>query len=160
MTKSKSPDWELVKKAHQAGTVKIELLNDASLRSWMKGNGWKSSWIFLEESFKKQLLSEEWKYRQALEGGIVEIMIPKDKVNISGETLKDLDESYEERSWSSLVESLRDMRRAVEAGVILEVEGKPIKTWNAWYSWAHSRYPGLEEGSDLWIGDDRGSWAK
>ncbi len=76
--------------------------------------------------------------------------------------LSELDASYEEWSppgyhsgWSFLVEALREIRRAVEAGVAVTVEdSKPMKTWQDFYGWAHGRYHKLEDGYDHWIGDD------
>ncbi|MFN8467561.1 MAG: hypothetical protein U0X20_18520 [Caldilineaceae bacterium] len=57
--------------------------------------------------------------------------------------------------WGILVEELRELRRAVEAGVELQVEDGPrIQTWQGFYEWAHGRYHMLEDGSDRWIGDD------
>lgn len=82
---------------------------------------------------------------------------------ISAEKLKALDELYEARSpsgrptsWRALVEELREIRRAVEAGTVVQVEGVgALKTWQAFYSWAHGRYHMLEDGCDSWIGDDK-----
>lgn len=57
--------------------------------------------------------------------------------------------------WGSLVEELRDIRRAVEAGVVVEVENtKKLRSFNSFYTWAHGRYHALEDGYDSWIGDD------
>ena len=53
-----------------------------------------------------------------------------------------------------LVEELREIRRAVEAGVAVKVEGKTLRSWGAFYDWAHGRYRALEDGYDSWIGDD------
>lgn len=54
-----------------------------------------------------------------------------------------------------LVDELREMRRAVEAGVTLTIAGGPaIRTWQDFYAWAHGRYHMLEDGSDHWLGDD------
>ena len=79
------------------------------------------------------------------------------------ERLRQLDALYEERSprgqpvrWRILVEELREIRRAVEAGVVIQVEGGPaMRSWQGFYEWAHGRYHMLEDGSDNWIGDDR-----
>ena len=50
----------------------------------------------------------------------------------------------------------REIRRAVEAGVVVKVEGTQtvLKTWQSFYDWAHGRYHMLEDGYDSWIGDD------
>jgi hypothetical protein len=49
----------------------------------------------------------------------------------------------------ALVEELRVIRRAVEAGFVVE-----LRTWQGFYSWAHGRYHALEDGYDSWIGSD------
>lgn len=54
-----------------------------------------------------------------------------------------------------LVGVLREIRRAVEAGVAATVEGtQTIRTWQGYYNWAHGRYHMLEDGHDHFIGDD------
>ncbi|HEX4950377.1 MAG TPA: hypothetical protein VFZ34_27175 [Blastocatellia bacterium] len=83
------------------------------------------------------------------------------------EILKELDALYEEREdmgvlgrrptcWGVLVEELRKIRRLVEAGVIVKIEGTQtaLNTWQSFYAWAHGRYHLLEDGYDSWIGDD------
>jgi len=86
---------------------------------------------------------------------------------ISIEMLKNLDALYEETEdrgilgrrhtgFGILVEELRKIRRLVESGVTVKIEGTStmLTTWKEFYDWAHERYHKLEEGSDLWIGDD------
>ena len=83
------------------------------------------------------------------------------------EMLKELDALYEERvdmeglgrrptRWGTLVEELRKIRRLVEAGVKVKIEGTQtvLNTWQSFYAWAHGRYHMLEDGYDSWIGDD------
>ena len=82
---------------------------------------------------------------------------------ITAEKLSAFDGLYEERStsgrpvsWGVLVEELREIRRAVEAGVVVTVEGaQTLRTWQDFYQWAHGRYHMLEDGYDKWIGDDQ-----
>jgi hypothetical protein len=82
---------------------------------------------------------------------------------ISAEDLEALDAMYAARSpsgrptsWRALVEELRRIRRAVEAGAVVKVEGDgTLATWQEFYAWAHGRYHMLEDGCDPWIGDDR-----
>lgn len=58
-------------------------------------------------------------------------------------------------SWGALVEELRAIRRAVEAGVVVYIAGEqPLSNWQQFYRWAHGRYHMLEDGYDKWIGDD------
>ena len=83
------------------------------------------------------------------------------------EMLKELDALYEESvdmgvlgrrptRWGTLVEELRKIRRLVEAGVNVKIEGTQtvLNTWQSFYAWAHGRYHMLEDGYDNWIGDD------
>lgn len=87
----------------------------------------------------------------------IEIRVPKRSHTISADELGELDTLYEERStfgqpagWGLLVKELREMRRAVEAGVVVNVEGSPttMKSWQNFYDWAHGRYSMLEDGYD------------
>jgi len=88
--------------------------------------------------------------------------IPEKSRTISAEQLRELDRLYEKRSetgrpvaWGSLVEALREIRRAVESGVVVTVEGAPpMRSWQSFYNWAHGRYHMLEDGYDKWIGND------
>lgn len=81
---------------------------------------------------------------------------------ITAEKLSAFEALYEERStsgrpvsWGTLVEELRGIRRAVEAGIVVTVEGgQTLRTWQDFYHWAHGRYHMLEDGYDKWIGDD------
>ena len=82
---------------------------------------------------------------------------------VSTEELSALDAMYAARSpsgrptsWHALVEELRQIRRLVEAGTVVQVEGvATLRTWSEFYAWAHGRYHMLEDGCDPWIGDDR-----
>jgi hypothetical protein len=82
---------------------------------------------------------------------------------VSSEELSALDALYAARSpagyptsWHTLVEELRAIRRVVEAGTPVVVEGgATLRTWQEFYDWAHGRYHMLEDGSDHWIGDDQ-----
>jgi hypothetical protein len=92
----------------------------------------------------------------------IEIRIPQQEYTLSAERLEEFDSLYVQRSpsaqpvsWGILVEELRELRRAVEAGVVVQVEEGPrIQTWQGFYAWAHGRYHMLEDGYDRWIGDD------
>ena len=103
----------------------------------------------------KQLFANDENYRQVLREHIAEIRIPKKNVVISDKKLQGMDDDYDERSWVGLVEELREIRRVVEAGTEVEIDGKKLNSFNSFYTWAHARYKLLEEGSDKWIGDDR-----
>jgi hypothetical protein len=88
---------------------------------------------------------------------------------VTAEMLEEFDALYEDaevitptvrshqRHWGTLVEELRKIRRLVEAGVAVKIEGTTtvLTTWQEFYTWAHGRYYRLEEGCDHWIGDDK-----
>lgn len=87
---------------------------------------------------------------------------PSTRYVVQPAELQELDNLYDARdtngrpsSWGALVEALRTLRRAVEAGVTVEIEGHSYQTWGSFYTWAHGRYHMLEDGYDRWIGDDR-----
>lgn len=86
---------------------------------------------------------------------------------ITTELLKELDALYEETEdmgvlgrrhtgLGTLVEELRKIRRLVESGVRVKIEGTQtiLIIWQDFYDWAHGRYHMLEDGYDRWIGDD------
>jgi hypothetical protein len=81
---------------------------------------------------------------------------------LSVEELRELDALYAERSasghpsaWGLLVERLRELRRAIEAGQVVQIAGGPtLRSVLDFHAWAYERYKLLEEGYDSWIGDD------
>ena len=55
----------------------------------------------------------------------------------------------------ALVEELRDIRRVVEAGVAVHIEGiARILNWQQFYAGLMKVHDMLEDGADKWIGDD------
>ncbi len=109
-----------------------------------------------------KMLDNEANFQLALRDSGVQVQIPAREVTISPAWLEELDALYDQRSdsgrpdaWGWLVEELREIRRAVEAGVVVHVEGGPtLRSWQDFYTWAHGRYHMLEDGYDHWIGDD------
>ena len=81
---------------------------------------------------------------------------------LSVEKITKLDALYAERSasgqptaWGLLVERLRELRRAIEAGEVVQIAGGPtLRSVLDFHTWAYERYKLLEEGYDSWIGDD------
>ena len=64
-------------------------------------------------------------------------------------------ESGRPSSWGILVEELREIRRAVEADIVIDIAGETkFRSFQGFYTWAHGRYHMLEDGYDSWIGDD------
>lgn len=84
----------------------------------------------------------------------LEIKIPVQTYTISVEALAKMDQEYEDREWGVLVTGLREIRRAVEAGVVVHVDGETLNSFGRFYNWAHNRYHALEDGHDSWIGND------
>jgi len=124
--------------------------------------GWPAPWLGFDEAFLARMLKDEASFDRALEDSGIEVHVPRQECTISAEQLQGLDGLYEERSesgrpvsWGSLVEELRGIRRAVEAGAVVKIEGgQSLRTWQDFYAWAHGRYHALEDGYDKWIGDD------
>jgi hypothetical protein len=81
---------------------------------------------------------------------------------LSVEELMEFDAFYAERSasghpsaWGLLVERLRELRRTIEAGEVVQIAGGPtLLSVLDFHTWAYQRYKLLEEGYDSWIGDD------
>lgn len=152
----------LAKAAHQQGRLQITWPNIKTLRSWAKQQGWPTPFFGFEEAFLAKMLETRENFELAIEKSGIEIQVPRQNYTISNQKIRELDSLYEERSaagrpnrWGILVEELREIRRAVEAGVVVNVEGeKSILNWQNFYTWAHGRYHMLEDGYDKWIGDD------
>lgn len=81
---------------------------------------------------------------------------------ISAQELAELDGLYGRRDagggapgWRFLVEELRKVRRAIEAGDVVHIaDGTKLESVLQFHEWAYRRYKLLEEGIDSWIGDD------
>lgn len=157
-----SEDQGLARNAHRLGRMQIKWPNLKTLRSWTKQQGWSAPFFGFEEAFVAKILENNENFKLAIEKSGIEIQIPRQNYTISAEKIGELDAMYEERastgrpsSWGILVEELREIRRAVEAGVAVNIQGeKPILSWQTFYDWAHGRYHMLEDGYDKWIGDD------
>lgn len=148
--------------SHRRGTLQIAWPDLKALRAWAKRQGWPTPWLGFEKAFFARMLESEPGFMEALRTSGIKIQMPLETFTLSAEAVGKLDALYEKRSaegrperWATLVEELREIRRAVEAGVVVEVEGSgPLRTWQGFYSWAHGRYHMLEDGADKWIGDD------
>lgn len=152
-----------VQQAHRHGSTRIQLPNLKALRGWAKDHGWPTPWFGFESAFIAKMFESPETFALALAESGVEISLPVKEHTLTVETLKNLDGLYDERSdsgrptgWGVLVEELREIRRAVEAGVTIRVAGTDtvLNSWQRFYEWAHGRYHMLEDGADSWIGDD------
>lgn len=131
------------------------------LRDYTRTHGWKTPWFGFERSFIAKMLEDSSSFEMATRKTGIKIFVPVDEHTIPAEMLAEFDDLYQERdedgrpcSWDSLVGELREIRRAVEAGVVINVDGRKVRSWGQFYAWAHDRYHGLEDGCDSWIGDD------
>ena len=162
MRRAGPDDQGVVRAAHSRGTLHIQWPDLKALRGWAKQQAWPTPRFGFEAAFITTLLENDVNFERGLNESGIEIHIPQQDCTISSETLRQLDALYAERSssgqpigWGRLVEELRAIRRAVEAGVVLQIEGaRTIRTWQDYYAWAHGRYHMLEDGYDHWIGDD------
>jgi hypothetical protein len=101
------------------------------------------------------MLASDENFALAVTKSGLKIRIPKEEHTITAADLAGYDAQYEDsQSWRWLVEDLREVRRAVEVGVVVRVEDKKLNSFESFYSWAHGRYHALEDGADEWIGMD------
>lgn len=149
--------------------VYAELKLDAPPREWAETHGWRASWWAwfwnADRVFLGHMLESDEHFELALAESDVELYLPKAEHTLSADDLWQLDTMYEATEdqgagrrpsrWGELVAALREIRRAVEAGVVVKVDGRTLSSWGAFYAWAHERYGALEDGYDDWIGDDR-----
>jgi hypothetical protein len=162
MRRAAAEDYGVVQAAHRRGALQIKWPDLKALRDWSRLQGWPTPWFGFEAALLAKLLESQLNFACALNESGIELHIPQREYTLSLERLQELDALYEKRSpsgrpagWEPLVEELREIRRAVEAGVVVQVEGGPrMQTWQGFYEWAHGRYHMLEDGSDHWIGED------
>ena len=140
--------------AYKSSTLQSNWDTCPALKSWAKKQGWATPWLNFQTTFFTTMLENDANFALALTESGLELTIPKQAYTFSDEALNKLDQAYENRNYNWLVESLREIRRAVEAGVVVSIAGETLKSWNGFYTWAHGRYYLLEEGADHWIGDD------
>jgi hypothetical protein len=155
-------DRARVRRASSTGTIEITWPASKALRDWARQQGWPTPWIGFKDTFLNQMLESDDNFALALQESGIQVTIPIERYAVSDEQLRAFDELYAARSangrptdWGALVEELRGIRRLVEAGIAVEVEGRTLKRWGSFYDWAHGRYHMLEDGFDSWIGDDR-----
>ena len=151
-----------VKEAQERGRVQIHWPDPKSLRTWAKQHNWPTPWFSFQDAFLTHMLANPENFALALKETGLTIHLPQTQHTITPEELQALDALYAERgesgrptSWGILVEELREIRRAMEAGVVIDVAGTTkFRSFQGFYDWAHGRYHMLEDGYDSWIGDD------
>ena len=154
-------DRERTDQARSQGTMQITWPGKEALRGWTRQHNWPTPWFGFEDKFLVTMLASDDNFALAVQECDVAIRIPARQITIADEKLREFDALYAERDengrptgWGALVERLRDIRRAVEAGVVVVIDGRKLRSWDSFYTWAHGRYHMLEDGYDSWIGDD------
>jgi hypothetical protein len=161
-------DLSEVRRLHSLGRTQIQLPAIKDLKGWAKSHGWPTPWFGFREAFIAKLFSSEEAFSLALNESGINIHVPIKEHTLTVERVQELDALYEETEdmgplgrrptrWGTLVNELREIRRLVEGGVKVKVEGTRtvLTTWGGFYNWAHGRYHALEDGYDDWIGDDK-----
>jgi hypothetical protein len=127
-------------------------------RAWARAQGWPTGllgWSYGEQNFINSLLESQAHYALALAKSGIELSIPAERYTIPQEELDKADKDYENGDFRWVVDYLREVRRAVEMGVVVAVDGRELTTFDTFYSWAHGRYYALEDDThSAWIGDD------
>jgi len=160
-----SQDRQRAQDAYRKGTWQITWPEKKSLRIWARRQGWPAPRFFFDRRFIETMLASDANFALAVNESGLRVFIPMEHYEISPKQLKALDALYEKREdmgalgsrptrWGTLVEELREIRRAVEANVMIEVEGRKLENFDDFISWAHGRYHALEDGYDSWYGDD------
>lgn len=155
-------DLLAAREAHRLGRMQVRWPDVSALRKWAKQQGWKTPWLDFEKAFLARMLGSAEDFAIALRWSGVSIQIPRRDYTLTAKEIAALDAAYAHcepggrpDQWGLLVEMLREIRRAVEAGVVVRVEeGVELRDWQSFYNWAHGRYHALEDGSDAWIGHD------
>lgn len=156
-----------VSQLYDQDRTQIQLPDLKELKRWAKGHAWPAPWFGFQDAFIAKLFESNETFMLALSESGISIHVPIKEHTLTIERLRELDALYEGRKdagvlgqrptdWGTLVSLLREIRRLVEAGVQVKVEGAQtvLDTWQSFYDWAHGRYHMLEDGYDSWIGDD------
>jgi hypothetical protein len=144
-------DYDDVRAALPAGKAQVTWPERASLRAWGRHQGWALPRFGFEGAFIRTMLADAELFARAINDSGLVIRLPRQGHTLSTEQLAELDRLYaasapgdRARHWDMLVEELRAIRRAVEAGVVVTVPGTPpLRDRQGFY-----------EGADHWIGDD------
>ncbi|MCL4868191.1 MAG: hypothetical protein KJ063_04420 [Anaerolineae bacterium] len=163
MKMAAAADYDRVKDEYHRGRMQITLPDHKTLRQWAKQKLWPTPWFGFTDAFITKMVESQETFALALNEAGITILLTQESYILPAEKQSELDTLYGERSnsgwptsWGILVEELRDIRRAVEAGVVVEVEGgKKLHSFQDFYTWAHGCYHALEDGYDSWIGDDQ-----
>lgn len=158
-------DRQRAAEAFSHGTWQLKWPDRESIRAWAKRQGWPPPGLLFDGGFLRKMLESDETFALALAKSGLEVRIPLQHYTVSEEQLEQFDAMYKETEdmgvlglrptrWGSLVEELRELRRAIEADVVVEIEGTNYTEVGSFLSWAHRRYHMLEDGYDSWYGDD------
>jgi hypothetical protein len=172
---SKIPDWafELATpnhrhraiNAHQNGTLQIIWPDSKPIKLWAKQQGWRVPWFNFNQYFISKMLESDVNFALVLQKSGLKVSIPLAYYKISDNMLHEWDALYEEREdmgvlglrpvgWGHLVECLREVRRTIEVGLVIEIEDEKLESVGEFLTWVDKRYHALEDGYDSWVGDD------
>lgn len=147
-------DRQAALEARRRRALQMAWTSERPLRRWARQRGWPTPWFTLPEALLAKMLESDDHFELALAAGF-QLLIPKRSHTIPEEELRTLDAAYEEHSWRWLVEALREIRRAVDAGVVVHVGDRSLRSFGSFYEWADGRYHALEDDTGTaWIGDD------
>jgi hypothetical protein len=155
LTKATPADRLAAQRAHSQDVLAITWGDEKSTRAWARSQGWPAPRSHFEEAFIAKMLESDETFALALSESGIDVSVPKRDQTISSEKLSSLDALYAEGPWDLLVYWLREIRRAVEAGVVVQVEDTTLNSFESFYDWADGRYHKLEDDTRTgWIGDD------
>jgi len=101
------------------------------------------------------MLGSDQRFELALAESGIRLAIQAESYELPPELLEEMDGDYAAGRFVYVVEELRSIRRAVELGVVVKVDGRELNDFNSFYTWAHGRYYRLEDDMNTgWIGDD------
>ena len=164
--KATGQDFRRTKQSIEHGTYTISGPDTKTLKTWAKQQGWPTSWFGFNHKFVQKMLESEANFALALQDAGLVVWIPRESYRISKQQLQSWDAMYEEREdmgalgmrptrLGSLVENLREVRRAIEAQVFIEIDNRQLHNVGSFLKWVDERYHMLEDGYDSWVGDDR-----
>ncbi len=123
-------DHGAAQEAQRRGHLGIRWTDAQALRAWAKRQRWPTPLFGFERAFTAHMLASPANFALAVAGSGVEVTLPRRSYVLTGDQLRELDALYAARSsggrptgWDTLVEELRELRRAVEVGVVVTVEG-------------------------------------
>jgi len=128
-------DRQRVTSAYRNRSWKITWPDRKLLRAWAKQQGWPAPGFIFDGSFISKMLASDENFALALRESGIQVHIPLEHYTISDKQLAELDALYKERKdmgalglrpvgWDALVEELREIRRAIAVGVIIEIDGR------------------------------------